>query len=60
MRIRAAFAASALAATIVMGGASATLAHGKDHKDRHHHCWFFAGIKHGEPVFSEGCGKGRK
>ncbi|MEU8914288.1 hypothetical protein [Streptomyces nigrescens] len=41
MRIRAAIAASALATTIVMGGASAALACNKDHKDhkdrRHHH-----------------------
>ncbi|MEU8780093.1 hypothetical protein [Streptomyces sp. NPDC048637] len=60
MRIRAAIAASALATTIVMGGASAALAcnMGKDHKDRHHHhhykhhhghghhasCWLSAGV----------------
>ncbi|MEW9516374.1 hypothetical protein [Streptomyces tubercidicus] len=60
MRIRAAIAASALATTIVMGGASAALAcnMGKEHKDRHHHhhyknhhghghhasCWLSAGV----------------
>ncbi|MFE0379607.1 hypothetical protein ACFW1M_29525 [Streptomyces inhibens] len=68
MRIRAAIAASALATTIVMGGASAALAHGKDHH-RHHHnhhghghhasCWLSAGVLHHVgPVFSEGCEKG--
>ncbi|GAA2604909.1 hypothetical protein ACWCO0_17730 [Streptomyces tubercidicus] len=62
MRIRAAIAASALATTIVMGGASAALAcnMGKEHKDRHHHhhykhhhghghhasCWLSAGVLH--------------
>ncbi|MFI5523682.1 hypothetical protein ACPCUV_12795 [Streptomyces platensis] len=74
MRIRAAIAASALATTIVMGGASAALAcnMGKEHKDRHHHhyknhhghghhasCWLSAGVLHHVgPVFSEGCERG--
>lgn len=74
MRIRAAIAASALATTIVMGGASAALAHGKDHKDRRHHrhynhhnhgfrhygsCWLSAGVlDRVGPVFSEGCARG--
>ncbi|MFG2827223.1 hypothetical protein ACGFWI_07075 [Streptomyces sp. NPDC048434] len=68
MRIRAAIAATALATTIVMGGASAALAHGKDHKDRHHHnhhrghygsCWLSAGVlDHVGPVFNEGCENG--
>ncbi|MGX1760213.1 hypothetical protein ACWIG5_25410 [Streptomyces lydicus] len=62
MRIRAAIAASALATTIVMGGASAALANGKDrHHHNHHHghyasCWLSAGVfHHVGPVFSEGC-----
>ncbi|MEJ8652194.1 hypothetical protein WKI65_29930 [Streptomyces sp. MS1.AVA.3] len=73
MRIRAAIAASALATTIVLGGASAALAQGKDHKDKHHghhyknhrghghygSCWLSAGVlDHVGPVFSEGCEKG--
>ncbi|MFD8542812.1 hypothetical protein [Streptomyces sp. NPDC059649] len=37
MRIRAAIAASALATSIVMGGASAAMASGKDHGYKHHH-----------------------
>lgn len=62
MRIRAAIAASVLATTIVMGGASATLAHGKEYMDGHHKrhgsCWLYAAIDQGGPVFSEGCSKG--
>ncbi|MFI0216215.1 hypothetical protein [Streptomyces lydicus] len=74
MRIRAAIAASALATTIVMGGASAALAHGKDrhhghHKHYNHHrghghghygaCWLSAGVyEHVGPAFSEGCERG--
>ncbi|MET7800431.1 hypothetical protein [Streptomyces decoyicus] len=73
MRIRAAIAASALATTIVLGGASAALAQGKDHKDKHHghhykhhrghghygSCWLSAGVlDHVGPVFSEGCENG--
>ncbi|MEW2438447.1 hypothetical protein AB0952_30585 [Streptomyces caniferus] len=64
MRIRAAIAASALATTIVMGGASAALAHGKDRHHHNHHghyasCWLSAGVlDHVGPVFSEGCEKG--
>ncbi|MEU9484937.1 hypothetical protein AB0D83_14920 [Streptomyces decoyicus] len=73
MRIRAAIAASALATTIVLGGASAAVAHGKDHKDKHHghhykhhrghghygSCWLSAGVlDHVGPVFSEGCENG--
>ncbi|MGW7575858.1 hypothetical protein [Streptomyces sp. NPDC054765] len=72
MRIRAAIAASALATTIVMGGASAAVAHGKD-KDRHHghhynhhrgnghygSCWLSAGvIDRVGPIFNEGCERG--
>ncbi|MCZ1011588.1 hypothetical protein [Streptomyces lydicus] len=61
MRIRAAIAASALATTIVMGGASAALANGKDRHHHNHHghyasCWLSAGVfDHVGPVFSEGC-----
>ncbi|MER0484795.1 hypothetical protein ABR737_41850 [Streptomyces sp. Edi2] len=64
MRIRAAIAASALATTIVMGGASAALAHGKDRHHHNHHghyasCWLSAGVlEHVGPVFSEGCENG--
>ncbi|MEW1748741.1 hypothetical protein ACIQU1_10060 [Streptomyces angustmyceticus] len=64
MRIRAAIAASALATTIVMGGASAALAHGKDRHHHNHHghyasCWLSAGVlDYVGPVFSEGCEKG--
>ncbi|PBC86808.1 hypothetical protein SAMN05428945_5617 [Streptomyces sp. 2224.1] len=64
MRIRAAIAASALATTIVMGGASAALAHGKDRHHHNHHghyasCWLSAAVLHHVgPVFSEGCEKG--
>ncbi|MFE1177474.1 hypothetical protein [Streptomyces sp. NPDC058773] len=74
MRMRAAIAASALATTIVMGGASAALACNgqqafKDGRHHHHHrghghghhasCWLSAGvIEHVGPVFSEGCERG--
>ncbi|MEW1653932.1 MULTISPECIES: hypothetical protein [unclassified Streptomyces] len=61
MRIRAAIAASALAATIVLGGASSALAGGK-----HHHWgkgWFAgysfdAAVIDGNPIFHEGAHKG--
>ncbi|MCK7627133.1 hypothetical protein MUU72_29245 [Streptomyces sp. RS10V-4] len=63
MRIRAAIAASALATTIVLGGASAALAGGKHHHDHYGKGWFggcslSAAVLEGNPIFSEGCGKG--
>ncbi|MEU5211648.1 hypothetical protein [Streptomyces sp. NPDC020742] len=71
MRIRAAIAASALATTIVMGGASTALAHGKDRHGHHHNhhrghgyghfssCRLTAGVfDRVGPVFSEGCERG--
>ncbi|MGW5948244.1 hypothetical protein [Streptomyces celluloflavus] len=61
MRIRAAIAASALAVTIVLGGASSALAGGRDHESnrggvgKFGACGLSAGVIEGNPVFGEGC-----
>ncbi|MFI9048743.1 hypothetical protein [Streptomyces sp. NPDC053427] len=57
MRIRAAIAASVLAATVVLGSATTALAGGHhDHPRGHHHgCHLYAAIIHGNPVLVRSC-----